>query len=107
MDRVRSDLADLGLDPIRGPFNPTQNDECGLQIEGLGERPYFGMPYNPPWYREVYETLGLTPARDHLAYRLDPGMHDAFDGRMASLVERLRARMPVTVRPVDMDRLEE
>ena len=107
MDRVRSDLAELDLDPIRGPFNPTQNDECGLQVEGLGERPYFGMPYNPPWYMGVYETLGLEPVRDHLAYRLDPGLHEAFDGRMASLVERLRKRMPVTVRAVDLDNLEE
>ena len=107
MKQVRSDLADLGLNPIRGPFSPTQNDECGLQIEGFGGRPYFGMPYNPPWYEEVYDGLGLEPVRDHLAYRLDPGMQAAFDGRMATLVERVRARVPATVRPVDMGRLEE
>lgn len=106
-ERARRELADAGRDVIRGPFNPTQMDECGLQVDGFGERPYYGMPYNPPWYVEVYEALGLQNARDLLAYALDTEMEERFVGRLGGLVERLRERIPISVRPVDLNRLDE
>jgi len=107
LERVRLDMAEQKKTVIRGPFNPTQNDECGLQVDGFGERPYFGMPYNPPWYVEAYESLGLEGARDLLAYDLDPSMEERFVGRLGGLVERIRDRFAVTVRPVDLNRLDE
>ena len=107
MDRVRGDLSAQGRDLVRGPFNPTQNDPCGLQVEGFGERPYFGMPFNPPWYEGVYLELGLEPARDLLAYRLDPALEGSFRQRMAGLAARLRERFPVVIRPVDLTRLDQ
>lgn len=107
LSRVRADLEEAGRDRMRGPFNPTQNDECGVHVGGFGRPPYFAMPYNPPWYAEVYEGLGLAPARDLLAYDLDPAMEAAFDARLGGLVARLRQRFALTVRPVDMSRLDE
>jgi hypothetical protein len=107
LDRVLSDLSDAGRDVARGPFGPTQNDECGLQVDGFGGRPCFGMPYNPPWYPAVYESLGLQGVRNFLAYDLDVSMERGFDERLAGLTARIRERFPMTVRPVDMGRLEE
>lgn len=104
--RVREDLASAGCDLMRGPFSPTQNDECGLQVEGFEARPCFAMPYNPPWYVDVYQGLGLTQARDLLAYELDPSREAFFQDRVGTLVERIRQRLPVTVRPVDLSRLD-
>ena len=107
LEQVRQDLSQQGLDLLRGPFNPTQNDECGLQIDGFGKRPYFGMPYNPPWYGDVYESLGLEKARDLLAYDLDPSLEESFTVRLGGLAERVRKRLGITVRPIDMTRLHE
>ena len=107
LEQVRQDLSQQGLDLLRGPFNPTQNDECGLQIDGFGKRPYFGMPYNPPWYGDVYESLGLEKARDLLAYDLDPSLEEGFTVRLGGLAERVRKRLGITVRPIDMTRLHE
>lgn len=107
LDVALADLREGGRDVARGPFNPTQMDECGLHVEGFGERPYFGMPYNPPWYREVYEFLGLQRARDLLAYALDTSMEERFDQRLGPIAARLRERFPMTVRPVDLGRLGE
>ena len=107
LERVRADLRAAGLTLLRGPFSPTQNDECGLQVTGFGEPPYFGMPYNPACYVPAYEQLGLTGVRELLAYRIDPALEDAFRSRMAGLADRIRRRFPVTVRPVDMSRMEE
>jgi hypothetical protein len=65
------------------------------------------MPYNPPWYVDVYERdLGLKGTRDLLAYDLDASMERGFDERLVGLVERLRERFPFAVRPVDMARLD-
>ena len=105
--QVRVDMGDAGLHPLRGPFNPTQNDECGLQVEGFSGRPYFGMPYNPPYYVGVYEEIGLEGVRDMLAYYIDPALEETFRARMGGLAERLRKRLAITVRSVDMTRVEE
>jgi hypothetical protein len=107
LDRARSDLRAAGMSLMRGPFNPTQNDECGLHVTGLGEPPYFGMPYSPARYKAVYAALGLTPARDMLAYYVDPALEESFRGRMGALVERIRHRFPIVVRPVDLSRVRE
>lgn len=106
LGRALQDLREARRDPVRGPFNPTQLDECGLQVEGFGAPPFFGMPYNPPWYPEVYERLGLRGARDLLAYDLDPSMEARFEERLGPMAARLRERLPVTVRPVDLRRLD-
>ncbi len=100
------ELAGMDRDVVRGPFNPTQNDECGVHVEGFGERPYFMMPYNPPWYSEVYEQLPLTPCRDLLAYRLDPTMMDEFEDRSGGLVSRIMSRFRISVRPLDPTQTE-
>ncbi len=106
LDQVREDLRASGLTAARGPFSPTQNDECGLQVSGF-ERPYFAMPYNPPSYVDVYEEVGLEPVRDLLAYDLDAGMETVFHSRMDRLTARIRKRMPLQVRTVDLSRLKE
>ena len=107
MDRVRADMREAGLGPVRGPFGPTQNDECGLQVEGFGERPYFLMPYNPPSHVGIYEELGLQGVRDMLAYRLESGHLEKFDARMSGLAARIRKRFGITARTVDRTRIAE
>ena len=107
LEQARRDLAEQHFDLMRGPFNPTQNDECGLQVEGFGKRPYFGMPYNPPSYVDVYESLGLHKARDLVAYNVDPSLQESVDRRLRGLSARVQKRLGITVRPVDMKRRHE
>jgi hypothetical protein len=104
LEQVRQDLAEQGRDLIRGPFNPTQNDECGVQVEGFGEQPYFGMPYNPPWYGDVYESIGLEKARDLLAYDIDRAVEGSFVRRLQGPTTWVRKRLGITVRKVDTKR---
>ena len=106
--QVRADMGGTSLNPLRGPFNPTQNDECGLQVEGFS-RPFFGMPYNPPFYVGVYEEIGLEGVRDMLAYYIDPALWEGetFRVRMGGLAAYIRKRLAITVRPVDMTRVAE
>lgn len=103
---ARRDLAARGCRVLRGPVNPTQNEACGVHVAGFGRRPSFGMPWNPPWYADVYQSLGMVGVRDMYAYRLGPELEAAFDARLGRIAERLRERVPVTVRALDPRRLE-
>ncbi|MEN3027376.1 MAG: N-acetyltransferase [Chlorobiota bacterium] len=59
-----------GKTSIRGPVNPSMNDECGLLVDGFDRPPAIMMPYNPPYYAELLEACGLQKAKDLLAYLL-------------------------------------
>ncbi|WP_345402427.1 hypothetical protein [Nonomuraea salmonea] len=61
-----------GLTSLAGPVNFTMNDECGLLVDGFGERPAVMMPYNPPYYRDLLEGCGLRKAKDLWAWRRGP-----------------------------------
>ena len=107
LENAKVELRRAGFDRMRGPFSPTQNDECGLQVEGFGEAPYFGMPYNPPSYVNVYEGLGLTKARDLLAYFVSTAAIESFHAKVDRLAARIRVREAITVRALDPARIEE
>ncbi len=63
-------LRQRGRTHIRGPVNPSMNDECGLLVEGFDRPPVIMMPYNPPYYAALLEACGFQKAKDLLAYWL-------------------------------------
>jgi GNAT superfamily N-acetyltransferase len=69
-DAARGWLRGRGLDAMRGPANPSVNDEYGLLVEGFDEPPVVMMPYNPPYYAALIEGCGLAKAKDLYAYEL-------------------------------------
>jgi GNAT superfamily N-acetyltransferase len=88
-----------GLTRLLGPMNPTNNDECGLLVDGFHEPPAFMMPYNPPEYARLIEADGFRKARDLLAFFID--LAEAPLDRLHRLAEKTRQRCPeVRFRPV-------
>lgn len=77
---------------LRGPANPSLNDEAGLLVDGFGSPPVFMMTYNPPFYPALVEGAGFRKAKDLLAYWFDVGPEPL--ERLGRLVERLRRREP-------------
>ncbi len=63
-------IKDKGATAIQGPANPTTNYECGLLVEGFDDPPQVMMTYNPPYYVSLLEELGLSKAKDLLAYTM-------------------------------------
>ncbi|MBU2636940.1 MAG: hypothetical protein KJ963_07650, partial [Bacteroidetes bacterium] len=47
-DKAKSWLRERGVTAVRGPANPSVNDEYGLLIDGFDKTPVILMPYNPP-----------------------------------------------------------
>lgn len=63
-------LKSKGLTHMRGPANPSSNDEYGMLIEGFNDSPRFLMTYNPPYYLDLCENYGLKKIKDLYAYKL-------------------------------------
>jgi hypothetical protein len=84
---------------LRGPANPSLNDEAGLLVEGFDSPPVFMMTYNPRFYPLLLEGAGFRKAKDLLAYWFDVGPEPL--ARLTRLVERVRRREPdVIVRSI-------
>ncbi len=97
LDAARKEIERRGLTHLRGPYSPTVNDEVGLLVEGFESSPMVMMPYNPPYYLEMYEKLGLQSARDLHAYYIS-GQHQAPE-RMLKIAERVKRSTGLTLRP--------
>jgi GNAT superfamily N-acetyltransferase len=91
--------AQRGMNLLRGPLNPSMNEECGLLIEGFDSPPAFMTPHNPRYYADLFEAHGLRKARDLWAYHLEPT--EDHPARLAPLADRALQRMPgLVVRPI-------
>lgn len=91
--------ADRGMEVLRGPFNYSNNEECGTLIRGFERPPVVMMPYNPPYYPEFFEQLGLGKAIDLYAYYLDDSQDLSRVHRIANLAAR---RHKLTIREIDL-----
>lgn len=63
-------LRDQGMQRIRGPFNLSINEECGLLVDGFDTPPCIMMGHARPYYAPHIEAAGYTKAKDLLAYRI-------------------------------------
>jgi hypothetical protein len=75
---------------LRGPANPTLNDECGLLVEGYDSPPVLMMTYNPPYYARLLEGQGLAKAKDLLAFWFP--LEEKPLERLSRVAERFRRR---------------
>lgn len=63
-DKAAEYVKSKGMDTIRGPVNPTTNDECGLLIDAFDKPNVILMPYNFKYYADLIEDYGFTKAKD-------------------------------------------
>jgi GNAT superfamily N-acetyltransferase len=96
-----------GMTALRGPANPSVNDEYGLLVDGFDSPPVVMMTYNPPYYVDFIERCGFSKAMDLWAYHLDL---DVFGGERADklppklirVVNAVRKRYNYTVRKINL-----
>jgi hypothetical protein len=90
---------DRGMRILRGPANPSLNDEAGLLVEGFDSPPILMMTYNPRYYVDLVDAAGFTKAKDLLAYWFEIGKEPL--ARFMRINERFRKRnRDITVRKV-------
>ena len=59
-DAAREWLKERGMEAMDGPINFGSRDSWwGLLVEGYEFQPLFENPYNPPYYKELFENYGF------------------------------------------------
>jgi GNAT superfamily N-acetyltransferase len=99
LDAASEWLSNRGMTHIRGPVNPSMNDECGLLVEGFDRPPVILMPYNPPYYSSLLEGWGLRKVMDLYAYLLDQENYRSY--KLERLLNVVRKRTGVTIRSMN------
>jgi GNAT superfamily N-acetyltransferase len=70
-DTAKEWIKNKGFDAMRGPANPSSNDEWGLLIDGFEDSPRIMMTYNPKYYLDLFDNYGLKKIKDLLAYKIE------------------------------------
>lgn len=98
-------LKERGMDTMRGPENPSMNDDIGLLVDGFDSPPVIMMTYNPKYYEGLVEKAGFAKSKDVYAYFL---VHSAYDtDKIRRLQEVLTKRYNITIREVDLKHKEQ
>lgn len=103
LDAAEVWLRQKGMLRIRGPFNLSINDECGLLVEGFDSPPSIMLGHAPPYYGPRLEEQGYVKEQDLLAYRICP---DDFPVDHVTALTKRAARR-VKVRIVRRDHFDE
>lgn len=94
-----------GMQRVRGPFNLSINQECGLLIEGFDTPPYFLMGHAPAYYGQRVSECGFAKAKDLIAYTYE--FADGLPKKAQALLEKgADKRVGVRVRPLDRRHFE-
>jgi hypothetical protein len=99
-------LRSRGLEAMRGPYNPSINDECGLLVEGFEHAPCMGLCWNPEYYRTLVENLGFRTMCKSRGFLL-PLHRLSAPERLKVIVNRVAKRNNIKLRPIKMSQLEE
>jgi GNAT superfamily N-acetyltransferase len=106
-DAAKDWLHGQGMQTIRGPVNPSLNYECGLLIEGFDTPPFFMMTHNKPYYAGLIEANGFGKIEDLYAFWGELSMLSSLDSKLGVMVEGVKERFGVKVRPLDRSRFDE
>lgn len=99
-DQVKIWLQNHKMDTMRGPLNPSQNDEVGFLLEGFDKPPVVMMTYTLPYYLDLAEQYGLKKAKD--LYALYKKVNEKIPERIERMVAIIRKKSRVKIRTVDM-----
>jgi hypothetical protein len=91
-------LSAEGMTDVRGPANPSLNQEVGLLVEGFDTPPTFMMTYNRPYYDRLITGFGFEKSQDLYAYDAHIEMIADLDPKLAFVVGELKRRFNVRVR---------
>lgn len=103
-NKVAEFVKENGMDTLRGPMNPSINDECGLLIDGFDSPPVMLMTYNPKYYIELIEDYGFVKAKDLLAFWISKDVikNEPMMNKLNRISDMIMKKENLTVRKVNM-----
>ena len=106
LDAARHWLQGQGMRAMRGPWS-FASQEWGTVLEGFTPAPVVMAPYNPPFYNDQLAAFGLSKVKDLLVYYIDAREGYQIPERIIKLTDLVQKRYKVSVRPLDMNRMDE
>ncbi|GAB4135892.1 MAG: GNAT family N-acetyltransferase [Ignavibacteriales bacterium] len=100
-DTAKEWLRNKGCESMRGPANPSSNDEYGLLIEGFDDSPRIMMTYNPKYYMDLIDNYGFHKAKDLFAYRIDNEKLCKSE-KLVRIAELAKQRSKLVLKQIDM-----
>ncbi len=100
-DKAKEWLKEKGCSTMRGPANPSSNDEYGMLLEGFDDEPRLLMTYNPEYYLALCDNYGFRKAKDLNAYKVSNQKITTSEKlkRVAALAAQ---RSGIKIRPLNM-----
>ena len=106
-DAARLWLSSRGMEAMDGPINFGQRrDWWGLLVEGYEFQPLYKNPYNPPYYKDLFENYGFRNYFNQNSYIWRVNASEA-NKQIFARAERLHATPGYHVENIDMKNLEE
>ncbi len=104
--KVAGVLKAAGMDRMRGPYNPSINDECGMLASRFDLPPVIGLTWNPEYYLRLLAVEGFADVRT--LHGMNLPMHRLPQpARLARIVDRIATRSNLKMRTMDISRLPE
>ncbi len=100
IEKAKEWLSERGAESIRGPMNPSTNDDIGTLVEGFDKPPAVMMPYNPEYYDDLMRGAGLEKVKDIYSYYVH--RDQVFGGKLFRVMEKLKQRETFKIRPLNM-----
>ena len=103
-DFAKNRLQEKGMEAMDGPINFWERDKFwGLLIEGFSE-PLYGMNYNPPYYRELFENYGFQIYFNQLCFGRK--VHDAVADNFLEMHKRISQNKNISAKRMKVKDLE-
>ena len=98
------------MEAIRGPEDPSQNEEVGLLVDGFDRPRVILMSYNPPYYQAFIERAGFEKAQDLWAWLIRTNIFDydvqRLPRKFVRVADEARKRENLVVRKMDMKKYD-
>lgn len=101
LDTVKEWLKKHNFDNMRGPANPTSNDEYGALLEGFNDTPRLLMSYNPKYYLDLFEGYGLKKVKDLYAYDIQNSEMQK-NKKIKRVADLVKSRYKINIRSINM-----
>lgn len=105
LDSVKEWLKDKGMEIMRGPMNPSTNDEVAFLLDDYKTPPVIMMTYNPPYYHELMNKYGMRKAKDLYAYYhwTDKPLPE----KLVRVVDKIKDKKSISIRSITTKTINE
>lgn len=99
-------LLQQNVDQVLGPSSFTPNEAIGMLVEGFELLPSVMTPWNPPYYRQLWESAGWQPFMDLLGWTLSLSALQP-SPRQEQVAARVMDRFKLEFEHLPLDELDE